>query len=311
MIHALGFDFYRASQAHARIRKLQLYATLRASDAPIPPAKSLSCHRQRHLEQGDAGTCWVHAPAQHVEIYAKAKGYELFPACRRLIGFEGKALEDHGNMSDGGAPQDAYVAMTVGHVGIANETLWPYTDDYAQLDQLPPLKALADGARHLLAAPLAVADLAEAQQLIALDHPVTVGIPWTEAWDTEGATAFAASNPGHGGHALLIIGYVQAGVWSPQDWYQLDNWHGLLYRPLTTTLAAQVPGYQPIGPDRTSDFWVRGDCLSSLITAPYQLCSATDLSSEASPHFEVGERFLGYLDALFSVFTSLHLWSRK
>ena len=283
-------DFCKAAAARLAARGVYLHRLLRTeAQAAIPPACSLSGARLRHLEQGQAGTCWVHSAVQLAETFAKAGGFNAFPIARRLVGWQGTRLEGGGNMSNGGSPVDAILAMTGESgkgVGIGREALWPYTDDYRSLAQAPATDILADARAAHIAAPIEVASDDDSRTLIASKCPVSNGIWWPYQWDRQGSTLIDWIGAGTYGHALTEIGYVTRGTWPGApgqfDWFQLDNWHGLLYAPLPPELAALVPGYAPITPTRTSDFWVRADVYATVRGYGNAIrCSATDLDGLA------------------------------
>ena len=245
-----------AAYRQARDRVLasgKAYAQVR-SDAPALPAYSLTQYRLRHLEQGQAGTCWVHAATQLAEVFATATGGDAFPVCRMLVGWSGKKLEGGGNPTNGGSPTDAVESMTSdkGH-GIAHESLWPYSDSRFDLARRPADSVLTDARGHRLVQPVSVAGDDDARKLISANHPVANGIWWPFGWD-ESETFMTTIGRGSYGHALLEIGYVTKGVWDDYDWFQFDNWHGLLYPSLPADKAAKVPGYKPISADKTVGF---------------------------------------------------------
>lgn len=203
--------------------------------------------------------CWAHSGAQNAEVSANALGYQAFPVCRMLVGWVGKQLEGGGNPSNGGSPTDALLSMTEEKgSGIAHEDLYPYTDDARRLGSRPPDEVFEDAQRSHLVGVVDVQSDDDARRLISSGNPVSNGQWWPYGWDSH-QTFMTTIGPGAYGHALLEMGYVQAGVWDDHDWWQLDNWHGLLYPPLDADKAAKVPGYKPIRADKTSDFWVRGD----------------------------------------------------
>lgn len=233
------------------------YARARAR-FDIPAAYSLSAARLRHMEQGQAGTCWVHAAVQLCEVTTSAGKMDAFPVCRRLVGWLGKQYEGGGNPSEGGAVSDSIRALADAQGGAAHEALLPYTDDPGQLGQQPPQAVFADARPYHLSQVVDVPDDEAARSMIAGGHAVANGIWWPFNWD-DNRTFMDTIGQGAYGHALTEIGYVRPGVFDQYDWFQLDNWHGLLYPPLPPELAAKVPGYKPVRADATSDFWVRAD----------------------------------------------------
>ncbi len=282
-------DFCKIAAARLAARGVFLHRIKAGAVGQIPPAWSLSASRLRHLEQGGAGTCWVHSAVQLAETFGKAAGYDAFPIARRLVGWQGTRLAGGGNMSNGGSPVDAVVAMTgeAGKgVGIGHEALWAYTDNYRELARSPTEAILDDAKTAHIAAPIEVTSDDDARTLIANNSPVANGIWWPYAWDRQDSTLINWIGAGTYGHALTEMGYVTKGTWPGEpgqhDWFQLDNWHGLLYSPLTPELAAHVPGYAPITPTKTSDFWVRADVYATVRGYGNAIrCSATDLDGLA------------------------------
>jgi hypothetical protein len=283
--YGLGWhpDFADRARRTIAAQGIRLYRVAAAAKVDIPPAWSLSAFRLRHLEQGQAGTCWVHAPTQLAETFAGAHGYPAFPICRRLVAWKGSQLEGGGNPSNGGDPTDAILAMTEGKgVGIGHEALCPYSDDYRVLGSRPPAPVFDDAKSVHIAAPIEVSSDDDARALIYNGSAVANGIWWPWAWDTNDAMLIDYIGRGTYGHALAEIGYVTKGVWpgtpGQYDWFQLDNWHGLLYKPLTPELAEKVPNYKPIQADKTSDFWVRADIYAKVRGYGNAIrCSATDM----------------------------------
>lgn len=276
--YALGWDHVRAPLARQAMLTSRRYATV-IQGAQYPDAISLTQHRHRQLEQGQAGTCWVHGPTFLAETSMVAKGYEAFDICRRLVGWLGKQLEGGGNPSNGGAPTDAILTMTQEKgAGIAHESLLPYSDDSRALGTKPPQAVFDDAKAARISVPVDVRSDDDARTLIASSTPVANGIWWPYGWDNQ-QTFMTAIGSGTYGHALTEVGYVMPGVWDTYDWWQLENWHGLLYPPLPADKAAKVPGYKPVTATKTSDFWVRGDVYRTVQGYGYfERVSATDLS---------------------------------
>lgn len=282
MPHFLGWDPRRAVDAKAEMLAGK-YCTVLA-DAKYPPAWSNSANRLRQLMQGQAGTCWEHAGVFLAETAMKTLGYLPFPICRRLVGWAGKMLEGGGNQTDGGSPTDALRAMTsdTGGVGIAHENLCPYPTGNqfqmrAALGPKPPDLVFVDAKASHLVAPVDVRSDDDSRVLIASGRNAANGIWWPSGWDA-GQTFMTSIGGGGYGHALDEFGYVMPGVWDDFDWWQLENWHGLLYPPLPADKAAKVPGYMPVTPTKTSDFWVRGDVYRHVQQkGGFERVSATDL----------------------------------
>jgi hypothetical protein len=255
-------DFHAQALDRAASMGARLYSVAPADD-PIPEAISIPAFRV--LEQGQAGTCHEHAATATAEDLGLSRGYDVFPICRRLVGWVGEQLLGGGNQADGGSPTCDLLAMTAAKgVGLAPESACPYSDDYRTLGTRPPQSAFdAARAAHVAGvAPIPYADgfLDQIRRVVAAGLPVANGIWWSYAWDNQ-QTFMESIGPGSYGHALEIKGYALPGVLRPgrYGYLQLRNWHGQLYPPLPPDLAAKVPGYKPDHPGSTSDFWVRED----------------------------------------------------
>jgi hypothetical protein len=238
--------------------------------------------------------CWVHSAKQLGEVMGRALGYDVYPICRMLIGWYAKQeYEGGGNPGDGGSPTDAIRAMAKGGVGIAHESLDPYSDDTRRLGQRPPPEVWEDaGDTHLLA-PVIVKSLDQAKQLIASGRPVCNGIPWPGNWEGPGPVVGPAGGI-VGGHSVLMIGFCAAGVIDSHPCLQFDNWRRpTQYRVLPPSLAALVPGYAPSRPTTTTDFWIREDQYLDLCRGQVtEHISATDLDGLVKGIVDAGPSFL-------------------
>lgn len=275
-----GWNPSLASKARQEMLESKRYCTV-IEGIETPKALSLSQFVLRPMEQGQAGTCWVHAAVCLAETFALAQSYDAFPICRRLVGWEGKQLEGGGNPTNGGAVTDALKAMIKGCAGIAHEELLPYSDSSRDLGTKPPQNVWDDAAKSDLAFPVDVRSNEDAITLIASKHPVAIGTWWPFNFDDH-KTFMTYVGTGAYGHALTIIGYVKKGVWPGEygnyAWWQVRNWHGFLYPPLPQELAAVLPGYKPDRSDATTDAWWRDDCLTELqCRGNFEFVSATDI----------------------------------
>jgi hypothetical protein len=265
-----GWDPESAGRARARVMATTGYAVPRA-DLPVPNAWYIPAFRD--MNQGQAGTCHVHAGVDVAESTAQAHGYDVFPICRRLVGYRCGELEPDRwgrarNPSDGGSPSDDITAMSdlSKGVGIAHESLCPYTDDYRTLGTKPPAAVYTDAKSIRLTQPVDVSysdNDVQLFQTIATNHATTECIAWDPGWDAQGRT-FVDWNmrQNAGGHALDACGYALKGVFDNFTWICLRNWHGNIYAPLPPELRAKVPNYPVDMKDKVTEFWVRQDVLA-------------------------------------------------
>ena len=281
-IFVSGWNPDRAVAARAGYLQSGRYATVTAG-TDSPSAHSLAQYVIREMEQGQAGTCWVHSGVCLAETLASAQGYDAFPICRRLVGYVGKQLDGGGNPSSGGTCTDAILSMTTEKgAGIAHESLCPYSDNFQTLGTKPPQAAYDDAKKSHIVMPVDITSDDQARKMIASGYPVSIGMWWPYGFANE-QTFMTSIGRGTYGHALTIIGYVQPGVW-PGDygkygWWQIRNWYGMLYPPLAPELAVLLPGYKSDTATKTSDFWCRYDLLTTLQGYNgFEYVSATDLT---------------------------------
>lgn len=251
-----GWDFNAYQVAHGQMVGSGRYCNLAVAAAPLPQAMSLSKYRTRYLQQGQAGTCHEHSPAQMWSFMAKIKGYAEFPACRRLIGWEGESLISGGNQANGGSPTANIMGMTAPNAGVAHESLCPYTDNATILGQKPPANVWTDARAYSLVSPVHVAPTfqAIATSIVGL-MPVCNGYPCPSSVEA-GQTFVSSGTKILGGHSELIVGFAQPGIFDSRYWLQFENWWGLMYPPLTPVQAIKVPGYMPVNTTHTSDCWI-------------------------------------------------------
>ena len=276
----LGWDPRREAEA----RRSGPFASMVRSSAAaarglmavqLPQSFSLLKFRQFPFDQGQAGTCFANAATQLMQVHTavesivNGKPWEVAQLSRRFGGYYGKVVEGGGNPDDGGTIADALTAMSDDRQwgkGTCHEDLWPYPggDETAMRISLamePPDDAIADAANNRVSEitdiPTTLGD--DAKAMIFAGHPIGIGIWWPSYWDTVGANAFdGIGSSGSYGHAVLIIGWA---VLDGKHYWQIDNSHGPIYRPLSARYAATIPGYTPTlesryGFEGTNDFWV-------------------------------------------------------
>jgi hypothetical protein len=273
-----GWHPTTAAAAHSRLTFSGRYCTVNSA-APAPrPAVSLSHLRINYYVQGSAGTCFAHSPKQLFEVTGKALGYTPFPACRRLIAWATKAIEDGDNPTNGGSPTDAITVMTSQGVGVAHEDLCPYTDDARVLGQKPPQEVFDNATKSHLQVPILPRSVDDIVRLVDSGHSVANGYACPSTLQ-DGTTFIRSVGSILGGHSQLIWGYAQPGVFDEYRWLELDNWWDLTYVPLPPSLAKLVEGYEPVRSDRTSSVWMREDIYMQCcrIQGGSEHISATDI----------------------------------
>jgi hypothetical protein len=241
-----------------------------SDDRPLPPSFSLARFREWPFDQGAVGSCFANAATQAFQIHTKADiatgaSWESVELSRRIVWYQGRKLDGLlGSRSDGGSVTNALAALAdpPHGVGCCKEATWPYQPDHRWLEQTPPANVFSEAGQNRLKQVADVQIGADWQKAIVNGHPVALGIWWPYGWDTQGATFMDSIGRGEYGHALCVIGWLdRAGVL----YWQIENSHGPIYKPLPADLAATVPGYVPARPDATFDFWVRDDLLRKVV----------------------------------------------
>jgi hypothetical protein len=279
-----GWSHAYAVAAEDRMVVSGRYAVVNMQAAAKPrPAVSLSHLRSRYLKQGQAGTCWATSPAQLFEVSARSLGFEPFPACRRLIAFEGKQLEGGDNPTNGGSPTDAIRVMTDGGVGVAHEDLCPYSDNPTVLGQKPPAIVYADARKSHLQVPISVKSVDQVIALIDGQGGTVPGLPTVNGFmcpvEMQSSATFVGSVSGFlGGHSILVWGYALPGVFDEYTWLECENWWDRIYHPLPPSLAARVVGYEPVTPTATTSQWIRRDVYLQCCQQGCEHTSATSIS---------------------------------
>lgn len=301
-----GWSLNYAVPAEGRMMASGTYATVNARAAAKPrPAVSLSHLRSRYLEQGEAGTCWATSPAQLFEVSAKSLGFEPFPACRRLICYEGKRLEGGGNPAEGGSPTDAIRVMTDSGVGVANERLCPYSDDPNVLGSRPPANVYADAQKSHFQVPISVKSVDQVVALIDGQNGAVPGLPTVNGFqcpaDMQSPSTFVRSIRGIlGGHSVLIWGYALPGVFDDALWLECENWWTPLYVSLPPSLAKQVVGYEPVTKAKTTSQWIRKDVYVQCCQQGCEHISATSIAGlNAADHVVASDDLMKRLTGIF------------
>lgn len=293
-----GWDGFHAKRAANRLVVTGHYCSVAQPKEPLRRAVSLSRYRQDWYVQGNAGCCWTHAPKELFEVTAAAAGYTPFKACRRLIGFAAKELyEGGGNQSDGGSPTDALNVMTGKGIGVAKESLFPYTDDYNLLAVRPPPPVFEDATRTHLISVVPMRTTREIVVSINAGRPVANGYICSSSTEAEDETFVTEVGEPYGGHSQLIWGYILPGVIDKYLWLEMDNWRGPVYRSLPPGIANLVDGYVPSHGEKTTSKWIREDIYDGLrsLDSYTEHVTATDISGLADGTFTPGPSFLDAL----------------
>lgn len=205
---------------------------LSSAATTVVPA-SLKRFRVGRLEQGQAGSCVAHALDRAIDIclrYAFDKlgkpGIEPLKASRRFMYFNARRQES-GPIVDGGCfPRNAMKAVQ--QLGYCPESVFPYSDDAAAINEVPPPTAFQQAFdqsnfRYYRVTSTGVARVAEVARALAQGKPVIFGTfadTAMEEWDGKDAIdQLDPSDPNGGGHMLCVLEVTA-------DEVITDNWWG-------------------------------------------------------------------------------------
>jgi hypothetical protein len=206
-----------------------------ALQEPVQPVDRLQTSRGRMVrleertpisDQGRAGSCTAHGRCDALELtMAPGKVVQLSRAdCYWRSRWE------HGDQDEDSGSWSHVSRAVVTEVGVARESLWPYSDKISHITRRPPLVALLDAARHRV--PKGVIQRIKgagkgrvAQVKVALDLgcPVTVDARVGEDFCGNPPLDKAMFAPTHivGGHCFILTGY-----WEKSDgnvWFLARN----------------------------------------------------------------------------------------
>jgi hypothetical protein len=262
-------DFALQARARLETQGRPICQARTRDDRPLPPAWSLAKYRRWPFDQGQVGSCFSNASAQVAQIdMVFGDPSRAFPVSRRLVWFEGRKLDGLiGSGEDGGSVTNAVLGLSDRQegTGAAHEDLWPYKDRQSWLEKKPPQEVLDDAAKDRFTQFGEVAFGDDWKRSIRSGRAIAIGIWWPSGWDEAVDETGRATGIGRGGfgHALAVIGWIDD--WDGHPWWQIENSHGPIYRPVPAQIAGKIPGYMPAQQDKTFDFWVRDDWLGQVL----------------------------------------------
>jgi len=247
-------------------------APFAADDRPLPEAFTLASNIFWYTDQGPVGSCFADAGAQAGQISMSSAISAGAPFTdeqfsRAFAWHEGRKNDGTlGYRADGGSISGVMKAGF--EKGYCPESLLPYKPSRSWLEQTPTQAAYDAAALRKLIGIVYPQSVEEEQRSIYNGLPPEIGIWWPYGWD-QGQIDQHGRTTGVGrgvyGHALVKIGWANAGVWDNYRWWHIKNSHGPIYPVLSPEMAAKVEGYATIRPDRDYCFWVREDHMQAVI----------------------------------------------
>jgi C1A family cysteine protease len=164
------------------------------------------------FDQGQLGSCTANATAACFQYDAIQNGHDCGLLSRRWVYHFEKAIE--GTLGQGDTGAYGHDAFKVAQHGIPNESLWPYSEDVAAVEEKPPD---VEPRAYRLEKPVHALRYSEEEHKQALSNGQTIAFGFTvyrgfeETWQQSGV--MPRPDPGEealGGHEVLECGYLEA-----------------------------------------------------------------------------------------------------
>jgi C1A family cysteine protease len=193
-----------------------LYAAPPPILSALPPSVDLRPQCPAVYDQGQLGSCTANAIGAAIEFDRIKQKLQDFVPSRLFIYYNERVIEGTVNSDSGAQIRDGI--KSVASLGVCPEPDWPY--DIAKFAQKPPAKAFADAlADKAVSYQSLVQDLNQMRGCLASGYPFVLGFTVYESFETQ-----AVAQSGHapmpapgervlGGHAVMAVGYEDAGQW--------------------------------------------------------------------------------------------------
>jgi C1A family cysteine protease len=201
-------------------------------------------------DQGQLGSCTANAIAAALEFDAMKQGEVPVTPSRLMIYYDERDKEGTVASDAGASIRDGIKSVNV--QGACAETEWPY--DISQYTVEPPANCYADALKHRsLSYERIPRNLTQMKACLAAGYPFVIGFSVYESFESSTVAATGLMPmPAHGeasigGHAVLVVGYEDAG----QVFIVRNSWsaewadHGYFYMPYAYLLSSNL----------SSDFW--------------------------------------------------------
>lgn len=216
----------------------------------LPPVVDLRPKCAPVLDQGQLGSCTANAIAAAIDFEVKKRGLPLLNPSRLFIYYLERELEGSIDSDSGAEIRDGM--KSVGHYGVAPESMWPYAID--KFADNPPSTCYQAATTHLVQRYYSVAqDLNQMKSCLAAGYPFVFGFTVYTSFEAESvANSGIVPMPSTkesvlGGHAVLAVGFND----STQRFYVQNSWgtawgqHGFF----------EIPYAYLLNPNLASDFW--------------------------------------------------------
>lgn len=175
------------------------------------------------FDQGQLGSCTANATAACFQYDAIQDGKDCGELSRRWIYHFEKALE--GTLGQGDTGAMGHDAFTVAQTGIPDESLYPYSEEIADVEATPPD---IEPRAYALTKPVHALGYGEEELRKVISNGQTVAIGFTvyasfeASWPEAGVMPEpAAGEEVLGGHEVLVCGYLTA---YPDHFLTRNSW---------------------------------------------------------------------------------------
>jgi len=190
----------------------QLYASIAAPPAVLPPKVDLRAGCSAVENQGQLGSCTANALVGNLEFLEKKAGQPVTDLSRLFIYYNERAMEGTVGEDSGAAIRDGVKSLV--HQGVCGEQSWPY--NIARFTQKPPPACYQSAADHKVTSYHRVVGLLQMRQCLAEGYPFVFGFTVYTAFESPAVAKTGKLNlpkPAEkslGGHAVCAVGYDDA-----------------------------------------------------------------------------------------------------
>jgi C1A family cysteine protease len=175
------------------------------------------------FNQGDLGSCTANATAACFQFDTIQDGHDCGELSRRWIYHFEKAIE--GTLGQGDTGAVGHDAFRVAEHGIPDESLWPYIEEIAAVEETPPN---VEPRAYRLEKPVAAVPQREEvfKQVLSNGQTIAFGFTVYAGFEEEWARAGVMPEPDPseevlGGHEVLLCGYLEA---YPEHFLVRNSW---------------------------------------------------------------------------------------
>lgn len=189
-----------------------LYSAIRPR-LRLPRAVDLTLECSAVEDQGALGSCTAQALAGHLEFLDNKTDHSYIDVSRLFIYYNERVLINTEKVDSGALLRDGI--KTLNKQGVCPEASWPYRLD--KFSQPPPRKCYLEARKHLIQSYHRITTLNEMLSCLAEGYPFVFGFSVYESFESAKVAKTGVVNMPKkgesmvGGHAVMAVGYNQAG----------------------------------------------------------------------------------------------------